>query len=287
MRIRWSGHRVFLLNRQPEKAATALEEIGTFAQCAPYFYSDSANRVTLGRYFLQRGADPRTVLETFYDPVKKDQPDQADAFVAAGDLALSKNDYALAAEEFRAAMERLQDDPEIHLGLAKAFFSSDAQRANEQLETALRLNPRHIPSLLFVADHHIDAERYDEAEVVLQEVISLNPLQPQAWAYRAVLAHLRGDSEGEKEARAKALSTWEANPEVDHLIGRKLSEKYRFTEGAEYQRLALGSDILFLPAQLQLSQDLLRIGEKRKAGVWPIRSSTPISTMSSPTTWCN
>ena len=111
-------------------------------------------------------------------------------------------------------------------------------------------------------DNHIDAELYDEAEKVIQQVLDINPVHPEAWAYRAILAHLRGDEAGEKKARDKALSTWPQNPQVDYLIGRKLSQKYRFAEGAQYQRQAMAFDKLFLPAQLQLSQDLLRLGEE-------------------------
>src|SRR6185295_247219 len=50
------------------------------------------------------------------------------------------------------------------------------------------------------------------------------------------------------------------NPEVDHLIGVKLSQKYRFTEGAAAQRRALELDPDFLPAKRQLAEDLLRLG---------------------------
>src|SRR6185503_16361091 len=87
---------------------------------------------------------------------------------------------------------------------------------------------------------------------------------PEAWAYRSVLAHLRNDSKGEAAARATALKFWARNPEVDHLIGRKLSLKYRFAEGAACQRRALTFDPKFLPARIQLSQDLLRLGEENE-----------------------
>ena len=38
---------------------------------------------------------------------------------------------------------------------------------------------------------------------------------------------------------SSALVPWGTNPEVDHLIGTKLSQNYRFAKGAEYQRKAL------------------------------------------------
>ena len=77
-----------------------------------------------------------------------------------------------------------------------------------------------------------------------------------------MLAHLRNDSSAEDEARKKALERWESNPEIDHLIGRKLSQKYRFAEGAARQKQALAMDAEYLPAKLQLCQDLLRLGDE-------------------------
>ncbi len=264
IRIRWLGHRVLLLNNLSERAVEMLSQIGDLATDATHRYSDSANRVTLGEYYADRGADPRRVLETFYDPVKKDQPQLADAFIAAGELALGKSDFALAAEEFASALKRQSDNPDIHFGLARAYASSDTKQASASLQAALAINPRHAASLLLVVDNHIDAELYAEAEKVLQQVLDLNPHHAEAWAFRAVLAHLRADAAGEQEARDKALSSWARNPRVDHLIGRKLSQKYRFAEGAECQRRAIEFDKFFMPAQLQLAQDLLRLGKEEE-----------------------
>ena len=41
------------------------------------------------------GADARAVLETFYDKAKKDSPESAEPYIASGELALEKHDYAL------------------------------------------------------------------------------------------------------------------------------------------------------------------------------------------------
>ena len=51
---------------------------------------------------------------------------------------------------------------------------------------------------------------------------------------------------------------------MDALIGRKLSQKYRFAEGAAAQRRALAFDPNHLPARAQLAQDLLRLGHERE-----------------------
>jgi len=57
-------------------------------------------------------------------------------------------------------------------------------------------------------------------------------------------------------------------PRVDFLIGRKLSQKYRFAEGAASQRRALTLDPDYLPAKAQLASDLLRLGNEEEG--WPL-----------------
>src|SRR2546422_8063072 len=109
-------------------------------------------------------------------------------------------------------------------------------------------NSNHIGSLLLLVDHSTDAEDYAEAETLLDRIKRINPWQPEAWAYRAVLAHLLNQPQAEQTARETALKFWPANPRVDNLIGRKLSQNYRFAEGAADQRRALQFDPNYVPA---------------------------------------
>ncbi|MGD8500500.1 MAG: peptidase MA family metallohydrolase, partial [Phycisphaerales bacterium] len=151
--------------------------------------------------------------------------------------------------------------------LAKAFFNSDRGSMIEWLDAALHLNPKHAPALILLAEHQIDCEDYVAAAKLLDRVIAVNAWHPDAWAYRAVLAHLANDSEASMNHRSNALKRWPTNPVVDYLIGRKLSQKYRFAEGAAYQRQALKFDPNYLPAKIQLAQDLLRLGDEQEGWV--------------------
>ena len=134
----------------------------------------------------------------------------------------------------------------------------------ESLDAALHVNPRHAPALVLLAEHHIDCENHEAATASLDRVLAVNPWYPDAWAYRAVLAHLANDTNAVSGSRARALKFRPFNPRVDYLIGRKLSQKYRFAEGAAYQRQALESDPNYLPAKIQLAQDLLRLGDEQR-----------------------
>ncbi len=246
-------------------STTARSRLASFERTLlnfPERYLTSSNRVWLGRFFLLRNQDARFVLDQFFDPATENRPNDPDPYYATAELALEKSDFALALETLRKAPERTLDDPEFHYLMARSLSESDRVRATVALNKALELNPRHLGSLLLAADYAIDSEQFDEAEDLLKRVLEVNPREPEAHAFRAVIAHLQGDFEGETEARALALAPWSENPEVDSLIGRELSQKYRFREGATYQEQSLAFDPDYLPARIQLCQDLLRLGEE-------------------------
>lgn len=262
--LRLLAYRIYRENNQPVQADVELETVGRLAVSRRRQYLSPESRVALGRYFLQQGADARQVLEIFYDPVVRNHPDFLAAHLASAQLALDKFDNALAVETLKKAPESAQSDPEYHFLLARAYSDSDAEKASAELEAALRINPHHSDSLLFQVDNLIDGEAYNDARKVLDSIFDVNPHHPAAWAYVAVLENLAGDKTAEGAARDHALSQWQTNPAVDYTIGRKLSDKYRFAEGAKHQRQALAMDASYLPARMQLAQDLLRLGQEEE-----------------------
>ncbi|HQU42593.1 MAG TPA: tetratricopeptide repeat protein [Pirellulales bacterium] len=266
--LHWLGRDVYRFNNLPDRAKRMADELGEQLRQAPWRYRDAINEVVVGRFMLSQGVDPKQVLDALFNDAKKQQPNAAEPWLASGELALDKNDFALSAEAFERATKLAPDDPDAKLGLARAFAPSDPKLAQDAIEAALAINPFHLESLFFLIDDHVDSERYVEARELLDRAREINPEHPRHWAYRAVLAHLNNEPQQETECREAALRSWTTNPEVDHLIGTKLSQKYRFAEGARYQRQALKLDPDYLPAKMQLAQDLLRLGDEDDG--WPL-----------------
>ena len=228
------------------------------------YNGDADSLVALGRVAVATGADARQVLEVFYDRALKVTPSHRGAVLASGELAISKKDFALAAETFQEGVKAHPNDPDMHFGLARAIESTQPPLAAHHLAEALRLNPRHLSALLHKVEHEIDSEQYGDAAKLLDRALETNNSNPLGWAYYSVLAHLDNDTDSERDFRDRALKPWPENPAVDHLIGRKLSQKYRFAEGAEHQRKALQFASTFQPARVQLAQDLLRLGDEEE-----------------------
>jgi tetratricopeptide (TPR) repeat protein len=259
--LRLIGVQARRMNDQPEGARRSLDAIRVVYEQTPWRFEDTANRVALGRAYLILGADARQVLEQLYDRAKKASPTDPAPLLASGDLALEKNDNAVAGDAFTAAAKLDPDDPDAYFGIARAF-EDNPEQANAALAKALELNPRHVESLLFQADNLIDREAYPQVEELLKKVLEINPRHPKALALRAVVAHLTGDRKAEAAFRDQALAPWSTNPEVDFTIGLKLSQHYRFPDGYGYQQKALAFDPGYRPAKMQMSQDLLRLGKE-------------------------
>jgi tetratricopeptide (TPR) repeat protein len=262
IRLRWLGRDVLRFNGDAAKARLLEAEIATLLQQQAWRYGDLQSQIALGEFFLSQKVDPKKVLDGIYNLVKKRMPTAVEPVIACGNLALEKQDFALAAKHFEQALKMDETNPDVQFGIARAFAESEGDRADKAIKKTLELNPNYIPALLMVADGHIDAERYVEAAEMLGRVEAINAKHPLAAAYRAVIAHLQNEQDAERRARQLALSTWTENPEVDHVIGRKLSQKYRFAEGEACQRRALAFDPTYTAARLQLSQDLLRLGKE-------------------------
>ncbi|MDR3401298.1 MAG: peptidase MA family metallohydrolase [Chthoniobacter sp.] len=243
-----------------DDATKQLAELDRLGGVRAWAYRSPEDRVALARAALLVGTDPKKVLDQILDPLRKSQPDFRDTYLVSGELALSKNDFALAARIFGTAVKKFGEDPDLWFGLARAFASSDSEAAQNALEQTLKFNPNHLAAQLLIADQLIDGESYDDATKALAKALAINPHLAEAHAYRAVLAHLQADARTEAAERAEALKLWPTNPAVPHLIGHKLSQKYRFAEGAALQREALKWDPTYLPAKAQLANDLLRLG---------------------------
>jgi tetratricopeptide (TPR) repeat protein len=264
VRLRWLAREVMLQNGRTNDAPLLVLEILNLVERRPWSYRSAQDRVVVGKAALLKGADPKLVLERLFETAKQVDKKIRDPYLAIGELALEKRDFELAGKVFQEGLSELPDDPDFHFGSARAFAPSDTGRALDSAEAALKVNPHHVGSLLFLAEHQIDREDYEAAEELLGKVRAVNPYHPEAWAFQAVVAHLRNEPDQEKVARDMATKFWPTNPRVPHVIGRKLSEKYRFAQGAALQQQALEFDMNFRPAQSQLALDLLRLGEDEK-----------------------
>lgn len=260
VRLRLLQYKSALANGKRDVAAAALVETEKLVSSASWRYTDADDLVALGEIAIALGADAKAVQEGFFERARRNYPNRPDGFIAAGRLALKKGDAVFAAELLTAAEKSMPDQADIAFLLSEAYRTSDGEKATQLLKKSLELNSNYAPALLRITEQQIDREEYTAAEITIQQLLSVNPNLPEAHSLQSVIWHARNDEAAAETSRAAALKFSSSNPEVDHLIGRKLSQKYRFVEGAAFQRKALEADVEFVDARIQLAQDLLRLG---------------------------
>jgi tetratricopeptide (TPR) repeat protein len=270
----YPGHFEILLLRhdlaqmlgRADVASAALKGLNEAAKTKAAKDRTAMESVSLGRAALMLGADAQKVTAQYFKLAQGKDAKLEAAYLAEGNLALDKDDAARAADVFRAGLKAHGETANLRLGLAKAFQTSDREKAMENLKKALELNPHLAAAHLLRAEQLIGGEKFIEAEAAIQLVLDMDAQHPVAWSLRAVVAYLfQADAGKMEEARQHALERWARNPEVDHTIGRCLSRAYRFAESAARQRQALEFDPKYLPAKMQLCHDLLRLGEEEEA----------------------
>lgn len=102
-------------------ARRRLREINELAGARPWAYRDPTDLVALGQAALLLGADPKLVLERLFGAAQKADPNLRELYLAGGELALGKKDYAIAAAKFSEALKKFPDDPDLLHGLARAY----------------------------------------------------------------------------------------------------------------------------------------------------------------------
>ncbi|QDT89425.1 peptidase MA family metallohydrolase [Gimesia algae] len=260
--LRLKAYEIYQLNNEHEAAEEFLNSIHELASRSAWRYTDASSLIALGQASLLKKADPALVLESFYDRAINEYPDHKDAYLASGKLALAKHDFILAQETFEAAAKIIPEDPDLLFGLAKALQTGSPERSDKLMSQVLSINPQYIPVHLEHIYRCIHSEQYSEAKQRVDAVLDINPHQAEAWCCLAVIAHFEHRPHDETAYYCQALSHHNQNPQVDYQIGKALSEHYRFSEGAAYQRQALQKDSKFIPARIQLAQDELRLGRE-------------------------
>lgn len=262
VRLRLLAREAARFTNREDEAKNQLQSVTTLITSRRTGATPPEYLAALGEAALAIGAEPKLVLENFLRPAIRGNPPQRDAVRAAGQLALDKHDFALAARTFTDGLKLFTGDPDLLGGLAAAFKGSgEGEQFLSYAAQALEANPRHAPTRLLLADHLIDTEQYPLAREMLKKILEVNALQPEALALLAAIEEFENHPAEAAAAREKALSTWRNNPAVDHILGAKLSQHYRFKDGAAAQRRALAMDDAFTPARIQLAQDLLRLGQ--------------------------
>ena len=200
--LRLLGRDLYRETGRDEEAATELNTIERLILSAPYRYATPEGRLSLGRFFRLRGADARKVLDQFYDVATKEAARPRRRLSRHGRAGPGEARQRPGGGDAPKGAEGRRRGPAVPLPAGPGVLGRGSDRVGQGAGRGAEDQPAAMPTAcLLQADHLIDSERYAEAEPLLKRVFDVNPHEPRAFAYQAVLAHLRSDPEGEAAAR--------------------------------------------------------------------------------------
>jgi tetratricopeptide (TPR) repeat protein len=244
------------------------DQLINYLDSVNYEPEDPGDILAVGQAKFLSGEEPKKVLDNYFSRVIQKFPKYPDGYLYTGRLALDKYDAKLASRKFYAGLKVDPDNVDLKYQLAKAFFQDDRKEALRLIEEILTLNDRHVPTLFLLVEHLLVEDNREKAEELLDRIEGVNARDVKLWAMRAGLEYVEGNKEKGDEQRERALQDWDKNPEVDYVIGSLLAQKLRADESVVFLRQALKMDKTYLPAELELAQNLLRTGDEDEA--WPM-----------------
>jgi tetratricopeptide (TPR) repeat protein len=134
-----------------------------------------------GRAKVFMAADQKQNLARALGRFAEIEPDDLPSRKKLAELALERREAAVARRWATEALNIQVEDADVHRLLALALVDLDElERAIEEFEAAIELNPAHLPQRLALADALIQAKQPAKAKKVLQELLKRDPKFPGA-----------------------------------------------------------------------------------------------------------
>jgi tetratricopeptide (TPR) repeat protein len=218
------------------------------------------NFLAMCRVVEMRGESPQVIFSAIRNQLILQRPDEVLGYVAAGDLAFRKWDYATAAKYYLQGLEMDPKEQQLLAGLSEAFWKSNDPRLDGTLARLLELNPNHPRGRAIEVEILLEAGKTEEALEKTSDALAINPNRLHFLALKAAAHFLDDDTEAMEAVQEQALTFNPTYAEIYRLPGRIASRHYRFKEGADFQQKALQVDPSDNEALMQHGFDLLRIG---------------------------
>jgi cellulose synthase operon protein C len=178
-----------------------------------------------------------------------------------GDLFLEKYSSSEAAPLYREVLERNPRHPRALLGLARAKAFDGTDEALVLADSSLAVNPHSPEARAFRAQLLLGLEDFEGAEAEAKRALDVNPASLDALAVLGAVLYLRGDRSGYDDARRRALALNPAFGGFDRTVAEMAVQQRRYREAVELARAALQVDSLNWSAHALLGLTELRLGD--------------------------
>ncbi len=189
-----------------------------------------------------------------------------------GLLLLAKHNATDAESSFRQVLKVDADNPEAHVGLARAAVDDryDAITARAEIAAALAINPVHAGALALRAELGLDGEDFAAARADVAAIRRLNPHDRGAFRVEAAAARLLDDAAGTRARATKISDVHPHDGQFFAFVADALARQRRYEEARAVAADGVAADPGDAACLSTLAISLLRLGDEA-AGVEALR----------------
>jgi tetratricopeptide (TPR) repeat protein len=181
-----------------------------------------------------------------------------------GDVLLEKHNATDAEAAFRDVLKVDPDNPDAHVGLARAAVADryDGATALDELKRALAVNPTHAGALAMRGTLALDAENWTSAAADVAAIRRTNPQHPGAARVAAAAALMVDDRAGYEQARAMALASRPNDGAFYAFVAETLTHHRRYDDARAVASEGVAADPEDAGCLAVLAMTLLRLGDE-------------------------
>ena len=202
--------------------------------------------------------------QSVYRTAVKAVPQNAEAWVAWGELLTKKFSETDAIENYKEALKIDPKMPEARLNYAKNLAGTDGERSEEEFKAALEINPNMPAAHLFAATQYIESEQYSKAMESINKALAVNPRMPDAFSLAATAYYLQGNMEEFNKYKDRALAANPGYSKLYYTLADSAVSVRMYKEAVAFAREAVKLNPRDWDAQTLLGINLHRIGQEQE-----------------------
>lgn len=220
-------------------------------------------RVAAGRAYVLLGQrDARTARQALsaFDAAWAADPTLYEARVRAGELLLDKYNAPDAKSSFADVLNAEKSHARALLGMASVQDFEGNGGAMATLRQSLEANPALTAAHIMLARLHLEAEAYDSAMVATDRALQVDSSAMEAWAARAAVAWISGDSATFTASRRAAEALHPRPADFYATMAASAVRHRRYEDGVRWAQRAVELDPSSVRALGVLGTNQLRTG---------------------------
>jgi tetratricopeptide (TPR) repeat protein len=201
----------------------------------------------------------KDALKAFDEAIARDTT-ELEPRVLEAELFLEKNNDADAQTAITEVLSRNPNHPRGLLAHARRMYNDGEPGVMDVLQQALKVNPRLVGALVFVAQLLLDTEDYTGAIAAADKALAVDSASSQALAMVAAAHWLQGDSAGFTDAQRRALARNPHDADFSATLAEVTGRNRFYRQAAEFAREGVARNDKSWRTYGLLGLNLLRTG---------------------------